>query len=128
VNHWIIEAVIAIVIIGVLTALILWGRQRQKDFDAQYDAMKKQQDVFVLQKLVLWERPPESKIPMLKVKTYKVVGRMNLSQSVKGMDYSRMQTVVLQTTKREYKKLKPNHRYKMEIAGTFIGKVDGSAR
>jgi hypothetical protein len=123
-NHWAIEVALLAVAAAALIAFVLWGRKKQKEFDAQYDSLKRPHDVFVLQKLAIWERPPESKVPILKVKTYKIVGRMNLSQSMKGMDYSRMQTVVLQTTKSEYKKIKPNHRYKMEIAGNFIGKVN----
>lgn len=126
-THWIIYGIVIGVLIAVYVAVFFWGRKKQKEFDAQYEATKRRYDVFVLQKNAVRERPPDSKIPLLKIKVYKVIGRMNLSQSRKGIQINRMQTVTLQTTKSEFKKIGTNHRYKMDVAGNFIGEVFAAA-
>jgi hypothetical protein len=126
-THWITFGIIVGIAVVGYVLLILWGRRKQRQFDEQYDAAKRNHDVFVLQKMAVWERPPGSKIPVMKVKTYQVKARMNLSQLIKGVEISRMQTVTLRTTKSEFKKIEPSHRYKMEVAGNYIGKVFASA-
>ncbi len=122
-HHWTAYAIVLGVLVLGYVLLLIWGRRRQREFDEQYNAEKKNYDVFVLQKTAIWERPPGIKIPYMKVKTYKVTARMNLSQLVKGVEISRMQIVTLNTSKDEYGTIEPNHRYRMEVAGNYIGKV-----
>lgn len=122
-SHWITYVVVLGIIAAGYVALLLWGRKRQRQFDAQFDAEKKTYDVFVLQKAAVWERPPGLKLPLIKVKTYQVTARMNVSQLMRGIEISRMQTVTLTTTKDEYQRIESSHRYRMDIAGNYIGNV-----
>ncbi|MCL6598303.1 MAG: hypothetical protein K6T81_06125 [Alicyclobacillus macrosporangiidus] len=116
-----------VVVILVLTGLYIWmyryARKRQKEFDAQYEAAKERREVFVLHKRIVRERPQSGWLKFARFKTYQVVGRVNVSQSMRGIQMSRMQTVTFQTTKSEYDKIQPNHKYKMDIAGNYIGYV-----
>jgi cbb3-type cytochrome oxidase maturation protein len=119
----IIIIVIAVLLIGFYTWTFLWTRKRQKKFDAQYTAAKERHEVFVLNKKIVKERPQSGLVKFIKVKTYQVTGRVNVSQAVKGVQMSRMQTVTFHTTKQEYEKIQGNHKYKMDIAGNYIGYV-----
>lgn len=103
--------------------MMLYARKRQKAFDAQYSAAKERHEIFVLSKKISKERPKTKWGRFVKVKTYQVVGRVNVSQAIRGMQMSRMQTVSFQTTKREFEKIQVNHKYKMDIAGNYIGYV-----
>jgi hypothetical protein len=123
VRQWIILGIITVVLTAAYIVLFIWARRRQKRFDQQYNAAKERHDIFVLHKKMVRERPQSGMFKFMKVKTYQVVGRVNLSQAVKGIQMSRMQTVTFQTTKDEYRKIDPNHRYKMDIAGNYIGNV-----
>ncbi len=120
---WIIVIAVAVILIGLYTWAFIWARRRQKKFDEQYLAAKERHEVFVLNKKIVKERPQTGVAKFIKVKTYQVTGRINLSQTVKGVQMSRMQTVTFQTTKEEYNKIQGNHKYKMDIAGNYIGYV-----
>ncbi|MCL6444363.1 MAG: hypothetical protein K6T83_13070 [Alicyclobacillus sp.] len=121
---WIIWILVAL-LIGGYVWLFLYTWKRQKAFEAQYNAKKERHEVFVLSKKVTKERPQTGAKWMryMKLKTYHVVGRVSVSQAVRGIQMSRMQTVTFHTTKREFDKIQPNHKYKMDIAGNYIGYV-----
>lgn len=124
-----IYIVIAVVLIffGVNIWMYFTANKRQKAFDAQYNAHKERHEVFVLNKKIVKERPKQGWARFMKFKTHQVVGRLNLSQTVKGMQMGRMQTVTFHTSKAEYEKIQINHKYKMDIAGNYIGYVAAPA-
>lgn len=123
VTKWIILIVVLVILIGLYVWALFYGRKRQREFDEQYSAMRERHEVFVLTKKTARERPKSGMMKYYPVKTYQVIGRLNVSQMVRGIQMSRMQTVTFQTTKQEYEKIQPNHRYKMDIAGNYIGLV-----
>lgn len=121
--HWIITAAIVVVLAGVWVWLILLARKRQKTFDAQYEAARERRDVFVLNKRIVKERGQTRLTKFTKFKVYNVVGRITLSQSLRGVQMNKAQNVTFRTTKTEYDKIQPNRRYKMDVAGNYIGYV-----
>ncbi|QQE80235.1 hypothetical protein [Alicyclobacillus sp. SO9] len=122
-KSWIILGIVTVVLIAAYIVVFIWARRRQRTFDQQYNAAKERHDIFVLNKKMVRERPKTGMLRYMKVKTYQVIGRVNLSQTVKGIQMSRMQTVTFQTSKEQYQKIEPNHKYKVEIAGNYIGNV-----
>lgn len=122
-SYWIIVGIVLVILIGLYIWLFLFARKRQKNFDAQYMSMKERHEVFVLNKKRVRERPKSGWAKFVPVKTYQVTGKISVSQSVRGMQMSRMQTVTFQTNKEEYEKIQVNHKYKMDIAGNYIGNV-----
>jgi hypothetical protein len=121
---WIVTIIILVVIIAVYVVVFLYARKRQKTFDAQYDAAKERHEVFVLNKKVVRERPKSGWMKYTRFKTYQIVGRVSVSQAVKGIQMSRMQTMTFHTSKSEFDKIQNNHKYKMDIAGNYIGYVN----
>ncbi len=122
-TYWIVVGIVAVILIATYVVLFFYGRKRQKKFDDQYNAAKERHEVFVLSKKMSKERPQTRWGRFFKIKTYQVVGRVNISQSMKNMQMSRMTTVTFQTTKQEYAKIQVNHKYKMDVAGNYIGYV-----
>jgi len=122
--RWWITIAVLVVIAGLYTWLFLFTRKRQKTFEAQYSAAKERHEVFVLNRKISRERSQNKWMKFAKFKTYQVVGRVSVAQKVKGVQMSRMQTVTFQTTKAEYDKIVVNHKYKMDIAGNYIGFVN----
>ncbi|MGZ4032532.1 MAG: hypothetical protein ACXVP5_07840 [Tumebacillaceae bacterium] len=121
---WIIVvAIIVVAFMGVNIWMYLKAQKRQKAFDAQYNSAKERHEVFVLNKKIVKERPKQGWAKFMKFKTYQVVGRLNLSQTVKGMQMGRMQTVTFHTSKDQFEKIQINHKYKMDLAGNYIGHV-----
>lgn len=120
---WWISIAVIVILIGLYVWLFFYTRKRQKAFDAQYTAAKERHEVFVLNKKISKERSQNKWMRFAKFKTYQVIGRVSLSQKVKGVQMSRMQTVTFQTTKSEYAKIQPNHKYRVDIAGNYIGFV-----
>ncbi|MCL6636503.1 MAG: hypothetical protein K6T26_01030 [Alicyclobacillus sp.] len=121
--RWIITIVVLLVLAGLYVWAYRYARKRQQAFEAQYNAAKERHEVFVLHKRIVRERPKTGWLRFIRVKNYQVVGRVNVSQAVRGIQLNRMQTVTFHTTKGEYDKIQPNHRYKMDIAGDYIGYV-----
>lgn len=121
--RWWITLVVLVVLAGLYVWLYLYTRKRQKKFDAQYNAAKERHEIFVLNKKVTKENAQNRWMRFAKFKTYQVVGRVSVSQKVKGIQMSRMQTMNFHTTKSEYEKIQVNHKYKMDIAGNYIGYV-----
>jgi cbb3-type cytochrome oxidase subunit 3 len=121
--RWWITLVILVVLVGLYVWLYLYTRKRQKKFDEQYNAAKERHEIFVLNKKITKESAQNRWMRFAKFKTYHVVGRVSVSQKVKGIQMSRMQTVNFHTTKSEYEKIQVNHKYKMDIAGNYIGYV-----
>lgn len=120
---WIGIIVGVVVLVGLYVWLYLYTRKRQRDFDEQYMAAKQRFDVFVLNKKVVREAGQSKWLKYMKFKTYQVVGRISVSQKVKGVQMSRVQAMTFHTTKSEYEKIQPQHRYKMDVAGNYIGYV-----
>ncbi|MCL6452300.1 MAG: hypothetical protein K6T78_01590 [Alicyclobacillus sp.] len=120
---WWITIAVLVVIVGLYIWMFLFTRKRQKAFDEQYNAAKERHEVFVLNKKVTRERPQNRWMRFARFKTYQVVGRVSIGQKVKGVQMSRVQTVTFHTTKSEYDKIQVNHKYKMDIAGNYIGFV-----
>ncbi len=120
---WYVIGGLLVVLIGLYAWLFWWTRKRQKKFESQYNAAKERREVFVLHKRVVRERPKTGWFRYIPVKTYQIVGRVNLSQAVRGIHMSKMQTITFHTTKDQYDKVQPNHRYKMDVAGNYIGYV-----
>ncbi len=124
---WIVTIAIIVVLIVAYVLVFLYARKRQKEFDAQYNAAKERHEVFVLNKKIVKERPKSKWMKYARFKTYQVVGRISVSQAVRGIQMSKMHTMTFQTTKSEYDKIQPNHKYKMDIAGNYIGYVHAPA-
>ena len=122
--RWWISIIVIVVLAGLYTWLYLYTRKRQKQFDAQYNSAKERHEVFVLNKKVTRESAQNKWMRFAKFKNYHVVGRVTVSQKVKGVQMSRMQTVNFHTTKTEFDKIQVNHKYKMDIAGNYIGFVN----
>ncbi|GIM45158.1 hypothetical protein DNHGIG_07070 [Collibacillus ludicampi] len=99
--------------------------QKQKEqFDVQYNTYKETKEIFVLGKKIV--RQPvreEGPFRFLKVKTYQVVARLMISQTIKGINRSMMHTMTFTLDKKEYQKIEPNRKYRVELAGNYIGKV-----
>lgn len=123
-SSWWITIAVIIVLVGLYTWLFFYTRKRQRAFDNQYNSAKERHEVFVLNKKIVKERAQNKWARFAKFKTYQVIGRISVSQKVKGVQMSRMQTVTFQTTKAEYDKIQVNHKYKMDIAGNYIGYVN----
>ncbi len=121
--YWIVTGIIFVALIVGYVLLFMFARKRQKKFDEQYLAMKERKEVFVLGKKRVRERPQNKWMKFARIKTYQVTGRVTVSQAMRGIQVNRMQTVTFQTTKQEYDKIQINHKYKMDIAGNYIGNV-----
>ncbi|MDP9727611.1 hypothetical protein FY534_10610 [Alicyclobacillus sp. TC] len=122
-RYWIIIGILFVVFVAVYLGVFLYTRKKQKAFDEQYLSMKERHEVFVLNKKITKERPQQGWARFMKMKSYQVVGRVTVSQAMRGMQMSKMQTVTFRTTKQEYDKIEINHKYKMDIAGNYIGNV-----
>jgi hypothetical protein len=120
---WIVSIIVIVVIIAAYAGVFLFARKRQKAFDVRYEAAKERHEVFVLNKKVIRERPKSGLLKYARFKTYQIVGRVSVSQAVKGIQMSRMQTMTFHTSKSEYEKIQGNHKYKMDVAGNYIGYV-----
>ncbi len=125
--YWIVTGVIFVGLIAGYVAIFMFARKKQKKFDQQYLALKERREVFVLGKKRVREQPQNKWMKFARFKTYQVTGRVSVSQSVRGIQVNRMQTVTFHTTKPEYDKIQINHKYKMDIAGNYIGNVAAPA-
>lgn len=114
---------IVLVLIIAYVVLFIFARRRQKAFDAQYVAMKERHEVFVLSKRRLRERGEKGFSKYIPVRTYQVVGRITVGQTMKGVNMNRVQNVTFRTTKDEYERIEVNRKYRMDIMGNYIGAV-----
>jgi hypothetical protein len=121
--YWIVVIGLLVLFIGGYTWLFLYARKRQKAFDEQYNALKERRELFVLSKKIVRERPKSGWLRFARFKTYQVTARVPVSQSIRGIQVNRMQVMTFHTTKSEWEKIQPNHKYKMDIAGNYIGYV-----
>ncbi|WDL98223.1 hypothetical protein [Alicyclobacillus sp. ALC3] len=121
--RWIITLAIVVVLAGVWVWMFLVARRRQKAFDQQYEAARERREVFVLNKRIVKERGQTRLTKYTKFKNYQVVGRITVSQSIRGVQMNKAQNVTFRTTKTEYDKIQPNRRYKVDVAGNYIGYV-----
>lgn len=122
-TYWIVFGSLLVLIVAAYAVMFFYTRKRQKSFDEQYSAMKERHEVFVLNKKTVRERAKSGWMKYARFKTYQVTGRISVSQAVRGIQMSKMQTVTFHTTKQEFEKIKVNHKYKMDIAGNYIGYV-----
>jgi len=114
---------IFVVLVAGYVWMYFFARKRQRKFDDQYNSAKVRYEVFVLNKKIAKERGQTRITKYTKFKTYQVIGRINVSQAVKGMQMNRMQTLTFQTNKGEFEKIQVNRKYKMDVAGNYIGFV-----
>lgn len=121
--HWIISIAVFVILAGVYAWMFFYARKRQKSFEAQYNAAKERRDVFVLNKRIVRERGQTRLTKFTKFKVYQVTGRITVSQSIRGVQMNKAQNVTFRTTKTEYGKIQANHKYKMDVAGDYIGYV-----
>jgi hypothetical protein len=121
---WVITIAILVILIAAYVGVFFFFRKRQRKFDAQYQAAKERHEIFVLNKKVVKERGKAGLTKYARYKSYQIVGRISVSQAVKGIQMSRMQTMTFHTGKSEYDKIQVNHKYKMDIAGNYIGYVN----
>jgi len=122
-KYWIIVGGIVVLLIIAYTVVFIWARRRQKKFDTQYLSMKERHEVFVLNKKSVRERGPSGVSKYIPFRTYQVVGRVTVGQTMKGVHMNRVQNVTFRTMKDEYEKIEVNHKYKMDIMGNYIGNV-----
>lgn len=96
--------------------------KKKAEFDKMYSAHKQVKEIFVLNKKMV-KQPMREGLKFPKVKTYQVVARMTVTQSMKGSSFSKMQTHTFMIDKKEYEKIQVNKKYRVELAGNYIGKV-----
>ncbi|ACV58000.1 hypothetical protein Aaci_0960 [Alicyclobacillus acidocaldarius subsp. acidocaldarius DSM 446] len=121
--YWIIVLSVLAALIAAYTAFYFWARKRQRQFDEQFLAHKQRFEVFVLSKRRVRERGKQGIARFVPLTTYQVVGRVTLGQTMKGLHVHRTANVTFRTTKEEYDKIEVNRKYRMDIAGDFIGNV-----
>lgn len=114
---------VIVLLIIAYTVVFIFARRRQKKFDSQYLAMKERHEVFVLNKKRQRERGTSGVSKYIPFRTYQVVGRVTVGQTMRGVHMNRVQNVTFRTTKEEYEKIEVNHKYKMDIMGNYIGNV-----
>ncbi|WAH35851.1 hypothetical protein [Alicyclobacillus dauci] len=121
--YWFIVGGIVVILLAAYIVVFLFARKRQKAFDAQYLAMKERHEVFVLSKRRVRERGEKGVAKYIPIRTYQVVGRVTVGQTMRGVHMNRVQNVTFRTTKEEYDRIEVNHKYKMDIMGNYIGAV-----
>lgn len=121
--YWYIVGGIIVLVIAAYVVVFLFARKRQKAFDTQYLAMKERHEVFVLNKRRLREKGTSGIGKYIPIRTYQVVGRLTVGQTMRGVHMNRVQNVTFRTTKEEYDKIQVNHKYRMDIMGNYIGNV-----
>ncbi|MEW9668631.1 hypothetical protein ABLT31_07235 [Ammoniphilus sp. 3BR4] len=120
---WWMYTIILIVITGIIYYFLYRSmKKRQNEFDAMYRAHKEVREIFVLHKKMV-KQPIRPNLKFPKVKTYQVTARVTFSQKSKGASFTATQNVTFMIDKKEYEKIQPNRKYKVEISGNYIGKV-----
>ncbi|MBP1933782.1 hypothetical protein [Ammoniphilus resinae] len=125
---WWTSTIIILVVLGVAYYFLYRKmKQRTNDFNKMYSAHKEVREIFVLNKKIV-KQPIRPGLKFPKVKTYQVTARVTLSQAKKGASFSTTQTFSFMTEKKEYEKIQVNRKYRVEIAGNYIGKVLGGKK
>ncbi|RKD22721.1 hypothetical protein BEP19_10735 [Ammoniphilus oxalaticus] len=120
---WLIVTLIVLLVVGIVYFFLYRRMKGQADqFNKMYSAHKDVRDIFVLNKKIV-KQPVRPGLKFPKVKTYQVVGRVTISQSQKGANFSSTQNFTFMIEKKEYEKIDINRRYRVEVAGNYIGKV-----
>lgn len=118
---WIVA--IVLLLLGVAYYFLYRSMNRRKaEFDKMYSAHKEVREIFVMNKQIV-KQPLREGLKFPKVKTYQVTARVTVSQSMKGTSFSATQTHKFVTDKKEYEKIQVNRKYRVELAGNYIGKV-----
>ena len=122
-NTWIISSIAIVVVLGIVYFFLFRKMKGQTDqFNQMYSAHKEVRDIFVLNKKIV-KQPVRPGLKFPKVKTYQVVARVTISQSQKGASFSSTQNFTFMIDKKEYEKIDVNRKYRVELAGNYIGKV-----
>lgn len=122
-STWLISTLISLLILGVGFYFLYRRTKKQADeFNKMYSAHKEVRDIFVLNKKIV-KQPARPGLKFPKIKTYQIIGRVTVSQSQKGANFSATQTFTFMTDKKEYEKFQINRRYRIEVAGNYIGKI-----
>src|SRR5699024_172815 len=122
-NTWLIVTLVTLLILGVAYFFLYRRMKGQADeFNKMYSAHKEVRDIFVLNKKIV-KQPARPGLKFPKIKTYQVVGRVTISQSQKGANFSATQNFTFMTEKKQYEKININRRYRVEVAGNYIGKI-----
>lgn len=114
---------IAVIVLAVVYFFLYRRMKRQKDeFDKMYSSHKEVKEIFVINKKIE-KQPARPGMKFPKVKTYQVTARITVSQKQKGTSFSATQTHTFMTEKKQYEKIDVNRKYRVELAGNYIGRV-----
>ncbi len=121
--EWLISSIVLLLALGIGYYFIYRKmKDRTNEFNKMYGAHKETKDIFVLNKKIV-KQPIRPGLKFPKVKTYQVVARVTLSQTQRGASFTTTQTFTFMIDKKEYEKIDINRKYKVELAGNYIGKV-----
>lgn len=111
------------IVIAVVAFFMYRKMNAQKaEFDKMYGASKQVMNIFVLSKKIV-KQPIRPGLKFPKVKTYQIKARVTISQSMKGANFTNVQTHTFMMEKKEFEKILVNQKYKVEVAGNYIGKI-----
>jgi heme/copper-type cytochrome/quinol oxidase subunit 2 len=120
---WWIWTLISVAVLGIAYFFLFRTmKRRQDEFNQMYSAHKEVKDIFVLNKKIT-KVPVRPGLKFPKVKTYQIIARLQVSQTKKGTSFSTSQTLTFNIEKKQYQKIQVNRRYRVELAGNYIGKV-----
>jgi hypothetical protein len=119
---WITTAIIVVALAVAYYFLYRSMNQRKSEFDKMYKTNKQVKEIFVLNKKIV-KQPMREGLKFPKIKTYQVVARITISQAMKGQSFTSTQTHTFMMDKKEYEKIHVNQKYKVELAGNYIGKI-----
>ena len=122
-DTWLIYSLLILIAIGIAYFFFYRKMKGQTDeFNKMYSTNKEVRDIFVLNKKIV-KQPVRPGLKFPKVKTYQVVARVTISQSQKGASFSSTQNFTFMIDKKEYEKVDVNRKYRVEVAGNYIGKI-----
>lgn len=119
---WISSAIILVALVIAYFFLYRSMNQKKSEFDKMYKTHKQVKEIFVLNKKIV-KQPMREGLKFPKVKTYQVVARITVSQAMKGQSFTSTQTHTFMMDKKEFEKIHVNQKYKVELAGNYIGKI-----
>ncbi|HJV46153.1 MAG TPA: hypothetical protein VJ824_10575 [Bacillota bacterium] len=120
---WLITSAIILVVLAIAYFFLYRSmNQKKSDFDKMYKTHKQVKEIFVLNKKIV-KQPIREGLKFPKVKTYQVVARITISQAMKGQSFTSTQTHTFMMEKKEFEKIQVNQKYRVELAGNYIGKI-----
>ncbi|WP_134701751.1 hypothetical protein [Ammoniphilus sp. YIM 78166] len=120
---WWMYTIIILAVTGIIYFVLYRSmKKRQAEFEKMYRAHKEVREIFVLHKKMV-KQPIRPNLKFPKVKTYQVTARVTFNQTTRGASFTAQQNVTFMIDKKEYEKVQPNRKYKVELSGNYIGKV-----